>query len=177
MLMACSMASDLLITMAYFYIPFRLARIYTKRRKILPSPWILLCFASFIALCGVVHLNDVIVFYRAPYRLFVAVKALCAVASVATALVLPAAIRHAMRLKSPTEYQDLIDEKQAELQRRVLAEDSLHRLVRELQAKCKSLESNLTVIDWTRDLHADMTELQNSLRELKNSGEGGERDG
>src|SRR4051794_32701318 len=58
------------IAFAYFEMPIMLYLLYRKKRDDLPTPSILIMFITFIALCGLTHLSDLVVFYWAPYRLF-----------------------------------------------------------------------------------------------------------
>lgn len=79
--------SDVLIFLAYFAIPLSLAVILLRRRDV-PFPWILRLFVAFILLCGMTHLVEATIFYEPIYRFQGVLKAMTAIVSVLTAIVL-----------------------------------------------------------------------------------------
>lgn len=79
--------SDLLIFLAYFAIPIALAVVMIRRRD-LPFGALIALFVAFILACGTTHLIEAIIFYRPIYRVAGVAKAVTAVVSVATAVVL-----------------------------------------------------------------------------------------
>ena len=92
--------SDALIAAAYFSIPCTLVY-FIRKRKDLPFNWIFLCFAIFIIACGTTHLMEIWVIWHPTYWLSGAVKALTALASVPTAILLVKLVPQALAL--PTE--------------------------------------------------------------------------
>ena len=97
-LIGINQLTNFMIAMAYFAIPIALLvvwfRMYVPGAKkiVRQHPWMILLFVIFIFSCGLGHLNDVIVFWWAPYRLFTFINLLTAVSSVITAMLLPAVI-------------------------------------------------------------------------------------
>jgi hypothetical protein len=87
--------SDLLIFVAYWSIPLALLVILLRRGRDIPAPHLLLLFAAFILLCGLTHLIDAVIFWEPIYRVSGVTKALTAVVSLGTAVVL---IRNTPRL-------------------------------------------------------------------------------
>lgn len=79
--------SDLLIFAAYFAIPTALAVILIRRRDF-PAPLLLALFVSFILFCGFTHFIDATLFYYPIYRFGGLIKAMTAVVSLTTAVVL-----------------------------------------------------------------------------------------
>ena len=79
--------SDSFITIAYFTIPVTLTYI-VRKRKDLPFNWIFACFGVFILACGMTHAFEVVTVWNPLYRLTGSVKAVTAVASIATAILL-----------------------------------------------------------------------------------------
>src|SRR5258707_482754 len=79
--------SDSLIALAYFSIPFTLLYFVRKRRD-LQFHWMFVCFAVFIVACGTTHLMEILVIWRPTYWLSGSVKAITALASVPTAVLL-----------------------------------------------------------------------------------------
>jgi PAS domain S-box-containing protein len=93
-------ASDLLITLSYFSIPFTLLY-FVRRRRDLAFDWMFVCFAVFIVACGLTHLMEIVVVWRPLYWLSGGLKALTALASVPTAILLVKLIPTALALPSP----------------------------------------------------------------------------
>ncbi|MDB6015053.1 MAG: Histidine kinase [Gammaproteobacteria bacterium] len=92
--------SDLLITLSYFSIPFTLLY-FVRRRRDLEFDWMYVCFAVFIVACGLTHLMEIVVIWRPLYWLSGGLKALTALASVPTAILLVRLIPAALSLPSP----------------------------------------------------------------------------
>jgi PAS domain S-box-containing protein len=94
--------SDLVIAMAYYAIPVLLFWFVRKRRDIGFS-WILVAFAAFILACGTTHLLGAWIVWHATYRLDGVVKAITAVASVATAVLLIPLLPGLVKMPNPSE--------------------------------------------------------------------------
>ncbi len=97
-------ASDSLIALAYFSIPFTLVYFVRKRRDI-KFQWIFLCFAVFIVACGATHLMEIWVIWHPTYWLSGSAKAITALASVTTAILLIKLVPQALRLPSPSHVE------------------------------------------------------------------------
>ena len=93
-------ASDLLITLAYFSIPFTLL-FFVRRRRDLEFDWMFVCFAVFIVACGLTHLMEIVVVWQPLYWVSGGIKALTALASVPTAILLMKLVPTALHLPSP----------------------------------------------------------------------------
>ena len=92
--------SDLLISLSYLSIPFTLACFVRKRRD-LTFHWVFLCFGVFILACGATHGMDVRTLWHANYWVSGTIKAITAMASVPTAILLAKLIPDAIALPSP----------------------------------------------------------------------------
>jgi signal transduction histidine kinase len=79
--------SDAVIAAAYFSIPFALAIIVSKRRDF-QFGWIGWSFAAFIMACGLTHIFSIITLWVPIYGLEGIVKAITAIASIITAVIL-----------------------------------------------------------------------------------------
>jgi PAS domain S-box-containing protein len=110
--------SDLLVAISYFAIPLVLLRVVLKRKEPLFRRLAIL-FVLFIAACGTTHLLAVWTIWHPMYRLEAVVKALTALLSAATAVVLLGLRRQIEDLPSVAELQKEIDER-----RRVQQADS-----------------------------------------------------
>jgi signal transduction histidine kinase/CheY-like chemotaxis protein len=99
-ILALHVIADSLIALAYFSIPFTLLY-FVRRRKDLQFNWIYVCFAMFIIACGLTHLMEIWTVWEPVYWLSGGVKAVTALASVLTAILLVRLIPTALRLPSP----------------------------------------------------------------------------
>src|SRR4051812_23647312 len=106
--------ADALIVLAYFSIPFTLVY-FVRRRKDLKFHAMFVCFAVFILACGTTHFMEIWNIWHASYWLAGGVKALTALASVPTAILLVKLVPQALAL--PSEAQ--LNEVNAALQREV----------------------------------------------------------
>jgi PAS domain S-box-containing protein len=94
------LVSDLLIAAAYFTIPFTLVHFVRKRRD-LPFNWMFVCFGIFIAASGLTHVMEIVTLWEPYYWLAGIVKAITALASVPTAVLLIRLIPAALHIPGP----------------------------------------------------------------------------
>ncbi len=94
--------SDALIALAYYSIPVALVY-FVYRRADLPFGALFWMFGVFIVACGTTHVLSIYEIWHGAYWLSGTVKAITALASVATAVVLVPVIPAALKLKSPAE--------------------------------------------------------------------------
>ncbi|MDP1666212.1 MAG: PAS domain S-box protein [Methylobacter sp.] len=109
--------SDLLITLAYYSIPLILVY-FIRQRKDFPYPLLATMFAGFIIACGTTHLLSAVTIWIPLYWLDGLVKALTAIVSVTTAVLMLWVIPGALSLPSVAQLQ-------AEMQKRKTIEDAL----------------------------------------------------
>jgi PAS domain S-box-containing protein len=95
--------SDVLIAGSYFTIPFTLLWFMRKRRD-LPFGWMFGLFATFIVACGATHVMEVWNLWHAEYWLAGVLKAVTAVASVGTAILLARLMPQALDYPSASEW-------------------------------------------------------------------------
>jgi PAS domain S-box-containing protein len=88
-LVALHLVSDSLIGFSYVAISGTLAFLVFRARRDIPFHWIFLAFGVFIVACGATHFMEVWTVWRPVFWLSGYVKLITAIASVATALVLP----------------------------------------------------------------------------------------
>jgi len=136
--------SDALITLAYFSIPFTLVY-FVRKRKDLQFHWMFLCFAVFIVACGTTHLMEIWVIWHPTYWLSGGIKALTAVASVPTAILLIRLIPQALQLPSPSTLRIANAELEREIAERKRAESNVRRINEQLEQR---------VAERTRELEA-----------------------
>src|SRR5580698_8766584 len=97
--------SDALISLAYFSIPLTLLA-FVRARKDMVFNWMFVCFAVFIVACGATHVMDIWVIWHPVYWLSGTIKAITALASVPTAVLLIRLVPTALRLPSPASLRD-----------------------------------------------------------------------
>jgi PAS domain S-box-containing protein len=115
--------SDGLIALAYFSIPLTLVYFIRKRGDV-PYRSVFLMFGAFIVACGITHIFGVWNIWHGDYLLSGSIKALTAVISVATAVLLVRIVPHALSFAGPDELKKIngsleerVRERTADLQR------------------------------------------------------------
>ncbi len=127
--------SDALIACAYFLIPPLLIYFVRKRRD-LAFNWMFVLFGLFILACGTTHLMAIWMLWQPVYRLDGMIKALTALASLPTAILLIQLVPRALRLPSPEQLQ-------REVEQRTEAEEALRRLNAELERRVQKRTEDL----------------------------------
>src|SRR4028118_889395 len=103
-LVVLHVVSDSVIALAYYSIPMMLVYFVQKRRDV-PFNRVFLLFGAFIIACGTGHLMDVWTLWHPVYWLSGLLKAITAVISFYTALVLLPLIPQALALPSPAQLE------------------------------------------------------------------------
>jgi hypothetical protein len=116
--------SDAPIALAYFSIPFTLLCFVRKRRD-LQFNGMFVCFAVFFVACGATHLMEIWTIWHPVYWLAGGIKAVTALASVPTAILLVKLIPVALRLPSPATLLKANAELEKEITERKRAEQKL----------------------------------------------------
>lgn len=137
--------ADLLIWAAYTCIPVALF-VFLRKRPNWPLRSLLGLFVAFIWLCGATHFIEAMIFWVPIYRIAGIAKALTAIVSITTVLVLVRKLPFALSLASPEELQREVHTRTEELARsRVAAEEA--RAVAERAAAAKG--------DFLRSFHQE----------------------
>jgi PAS domain S-box-containing protein len=153
------LVSDALIALSYFSIPVTLVYFIRKRRD-LPFSWIFVCFGVFILACGATHAMEIWNLWHANYWLSGGVKAVTALASVATAILLVRLIPQALALPSPEALRHQIAERR-------LAEEALHRAKIELEFRIEERTGELKKTNQT--LLGEIAQRQKTEEELRHN--------
>jgi signal transduction histidine kinase/DNA-binding response OmpR family regulator len=98
--------SDLAIGMAYIAITVTLLYLVLRGKKDIPFSWMFVAFGTFILACGATHFMEVWTIWTPVYWLSGAIKALTAVASVATAFALPPLVPRILGLISAAQLSE-----------------------------------------------------------------------
>jgi len=127
-----NVASDAIIAIAYFSIPFALG-IFVSRRRDVEFGWVFWAFAIFIMACGLTHVFSIYTLWVPVYGIEGLVKAVTAVASIVTAAVLWPLLPKLLAIPSPTQLRLAHAALEEEGRQRRGAEDMLQK-VREVEA-------------------------------------------
>ena len=149
-------ASDLLITLSYYFIPLSLAY-FVHQRKDLPYPWLIVMFAVFIVACGTTHLLATITIWIPLYWLEGYVKAFTALISITTAGAMLWVIPLTLKLTSPAQLQIEIDRSKKIDKARQEASERLQKIADQLPSVvfqfCMSANGNFCVPYVNEALH------------------------
>ncbi len=135
--------SDGLTALAYFTIPFALIYFVRKRRD-LSFDWMFLCFAIFIIACGMTHVMEIVSVWRPYYWLSGSFKAITALASVPTAILLWRLIPQALALPSPSQLQLANEQLAVEIAEHRKAADEVKRLNNSLEQRVQERTAELS---------------------------------
>jgi signal transduction histidine kinase/CheY-like chemotaxis protein len=119
--------SDSVIGLSYYSIPLALTY-FVRKRTDLQFSWIFLLFSLFIFACGTTHFMSLWTIWHPDYWLDAAVKAMTAMASIFTAIVLWPLIPQALRIPSMQQLNQAIHQLEREVADRKSAEKALSEM-------------------------------------------------
>ncbi|RQW77037.1 MAG: PAS domain S-box protein, partial [Methylococcus sp.] len=145
--------SDGMIALAYLSIPVALA-LFVRRRKDLVFSRVFVLFAAFILACAATHLMDIWTLWHPDYLVQGLIKAVTALVSVATAVVLWPVLEQALKLPSPSQLAELnaelgrsMDELRDEVESRKLLEAQLRESERQLKTVLDTAADGIVTTD------------------------------
>ena len=118
--------SDAIIALSYFSIPFALAYFVSKRRDV-EFGWVFWAFAIFILACGFTHVLSIVTLWVPVYGIEGLIKAMTALASVITAILLWPLIPQLLTVPSPAQLRLAHSMLEAEARHRQNAEAMLRQ--------------------------------------------------
>ena len=118
--------SDAIIGVSYFSIPIALL-VFLARRRDIEFGWMIALFVIFIMACGTTHFMSILVLWVPAYGLEGLIKALTAVASVLTAIVIWPLLPRLLALPSPRQLQLVNEALRAEAIERAKIEAQLRQ--------------------------------------------------
>ena len=164
--LALHVASDALITLSYFSIPFTLLY-FVRKRHDLEFNWVFVCFAVFIVACGATHAMEIWVIWHPTYWLSGTVKAITALASVPTAILLIKLIPDALQIPSPGSLQQVNVTLANEIAERKRAEADVRRLNEQLELHVQERTQQLEAANLS--LRQEVTVRNRVEQELRES--------
>jgi signal transduction histidine kinase len=162
--LALHVIADALIALAYFSIPFTLLY-FVRRRHDLKFQWMFVSFAVFIIACGATHVMEIVVIWHPLYWLSGGIKAVTALASVPTAILLVRLVPQALRLPSPLALEQANAALAAQVRERERAESEVRRMNEVLEARVNERTHQLEVAN--SELMREIAERQSIEQGLR----------
>lgn len=141
--------SDAVIVISYYFIPLVIFY-FIRRRQDLPYPRVFSMFAAFIVACGTTHLLSIITIWIPLYWLDGWLKALTAMISFVTAIVMVRIVPQALQLPSTvTQLRSEIQEKEKATQAKNLALIAMQESEERLQFALETIHTGAWDLDLT----------------------------
>jgi signal transduction histidine kinase len=166
-------ASDAIIALAYFVIPIALI-LFVRKRKDLAFHWMFVAFGIFILACGTTHVFSIITLWYPVYRIEGVIKAVTALSSIVTAVLLVKMIPVALRLPSPDDLRREIELRKGAEQDLRNANAGLEQRVQERTARMERYNKALQSIAYisSHDLTEPVRTISLFTEELQSSAAG-----
>jgi two-component sensor histidine kinase len=169
-LMTLHIASDAVIAFSYYSIPFALIY-FIVRRPDVQFRWIAVLFGVFILACGTTHVLGIVVLWDPIYWVDGGVKAITAVSSILTAILVWRIMPQALAIPSTGQLQDAVVNLGTEVasRRRVEEEVRALNIVLESRVGERTLELERSNAELKAAIHAKEVLLQEVHHRVKNN--------
>jgi two-component sensor histidine kinase len=160
-LVALHAVSDAITGLAYFSVSASLAY-FVQRRRVQEYGWVFYLFVGFILACGATHLMSIVTLWLPVYGIEGVIKAITALASLGTAIILWTLMPKLLALPSPAQLQRV----NQELQANIAEKESAHALLEDSEARIRAINIDLErrVAEKTAELTASNRQLATSLQ-------------
>jgi P-type Cu+ transporter len=155
LLMMVMALSNAVIAISYASIPFFLI-IFTRKRKDMPFTWIIFLFGLFILACGTTHIFHVIGLWISVNWWQATVDAVCALVSLATAIVIWPYLPKILSIPSPRQLKRVNDELQMEKDKLIHTQGELQKAYEQVELRVK--ERTLEIEVANKLLHEEIAE-------------------
>lgn len=166
-LMMVMALSNALIAISYASIPFFLV-VFVRKRKDMPFTWIIFLFGLFILACGTTHIIHVIGLWTPVNWWQAAVDALCALISLATAVVVWPYLPKMLSIPSPKQLQFVNEQLRLEKDKLIYTQGELQKAYHDIEQKVKDRTEALRITNQAlQEEILDRKQVEEHLRESK----------
>ena len=163
LLMMVMAIANALIAVSYLSIPFFLI-VFLRKRRDMPFTWVIFLFGMFILACGTTHLVHVIGLWWPVNWWQATVDLICALASVATAVVIWPILPSLLLIPSPVQLKTVNAELQKEKDNLLFTQGELQKAFDEIEKRVKDRTDDLLTANQT--LHEEIVERKKAEEAL-----------
>jgi len=167
LMMVMALANGL-IAISYASIPVFLIA-FTRKRKDLPFSWAIVLFGAFILVCGTTHFVHIVGLWRNVDWYQATIDSLCAVISLATAVIVWPLLPKLLAIPSPEQLRMMNRELRDEKIKLEHTQIELQKAYAEVEQRVKERTAELVVVN--ESLHAEIAERKHAEEELRVSEE------
>jgi PAS domain-containing protein len=161
-----NLVSDAIIALSYYSIPFLLVY-FAMRRRDLAFRWMFVMFGIFILACGTTHIMGIWTLWNPDYAVDGLVKAVTALASIGTAIMLWPLMPQALALPSPAQLAQVNRDLNRQIAERHAAEAVVRQLNDQLEQRVRERSAELEAAN--ARLRAEIQERSQAEERLKAS--------